>query len=40
MNELPPDLPGEGAFNPALGALADDGGAFADGGGFETRVPR
>jgi hypothetical protein len=30
VNELPPDLDGEGAFNPALGALADDGGAFAD----------
>ena len=25
-----PDAPGEGAFNPALGALADGGGAFAD----------
>ena len=30
LNELPDDMPGEGAFNPALGALADDGGAFAD----------
>ena len=31
VNELPPDSPGEGAFNPALGALADDGGgAFPD----------
>ena len=30
VNELPPDLDGEGAFNPALGALADGGGAFAD----------
>ena len=29
VNELP-DAPGEGAFNPALGALADDGGAFPD----------
>ena len=30
VNELPPDLDGEGAFNPALGALADEGGAFPD----------
>ena len=26
VNELPPEMAGEGAFNPALGALADDGG--------------
>ena len=31
VNELPPEMAGEGAFNPALGALADDGGgAFPD----------
>ena len=30
LAELPDDMPGEGAFNPALGALADGGGAFAD----------
>ena len=30
LAELPDDMPGEGAFNPALGALADEGGAFAD----------
>ena len=30
LNELPPDALGEAAFNPALAALADDGGAFAD----------
>ena len=31
VNELPSEMPGEGAFNPALGALADDGGgAFPD----------
>ena len=30
LNELPPDAFGEAAFNPALGALADGGGAFAD----------
>ena len=30
LNELPDDMPGEGAFNPALGALADEGGAFPD----------
>ena len=29
VNELPSEMSGEGAFNPALGALADDGG-----GGF------
>ena len=26
LNELPSEMPGEGAFNPGLGALADDGG--------------
>ena len=26
VNELPSEMPGEGAFNPGLGALADDGG--------------
>ena len=30
LNELPDDMPGEGAFNPAPGALADEGGAFPD----------
>ena len=29
LGELP-DALGEGAFNPALGALADEGGAFPD----------
>ena len=30
VSELPPEMAGEGAFNPALGALADGGGAFPD----------
>ena len=30
VNELPPEMAGEGAFNPALGGLADDRGAFPD----------
>ena len=30
VNELPPEMAGEGAFHPALGALAHDRGAFPD----------